>query len=205
MNIISNPWFIGICTGIISSLVVTFGTNLLLILQDQKRHSVDIYTHKIGNKINQENRNLQNIPENIDQAEKHDSQAPTRSRKSTKKGKLLDYEEWMNREHPVWADIGTWMALYVPSLLLLCVPLVFIIPFHISLRRKLKNEYSLYAAEEYLMIGDYIQASQHIFKLTNWGLSKAHILAVIMSVAAQARDAGDMIRYKKLTEFMKIL
>ena len=111
--------------------------------------------------------------------------------------KLLTYDDWFNKEHPVGSDIGIWIGAYLFGIFLV-IPLIFVIITHFYFWKKWHNEYYLYAIEESLRKGDFITASKYAFLLTKVGISIHYYATVIYNVISLCRQKGDNVRAQKL-------
>ena len=206
MEFLTNPWIVGIGSGIISSFLVSFGIQAVFAKKDMRRFAMAANPQSEG----QEKASPGVAPEDRPQPveiipSEHDPMAPIKDHTGGRKLKLLSYGKWLEKEHPIVADPGVWGLSYTCSLLLFGIPLLLVIPLHLSLREMCRNEYFLYAAEQCLSAGDYLGASQHAFKLSCWGVAKEHVHAAVMSIAAQAEAAGDQIRATQLRSFAESL
>lgn len=115
--------------------------------------------------------------------------------------KIPPYDEWHSKHHPWGADIGLWIGAYITSLLLFGIPLILIIPLHIVLRTAWRNEYFWMIADESLMVGDYVTASQYCCRFSKYGLNKNAARTVILGTADAAQRHGDVHRASQLKKF----
>lgn len=115
--------------------------------------------------------------------------------------KVPSYDDWLNEHHPWGAEIGLWIGLYIAGVLFFGIPLIIVIPLHIVLRTKWRNEYFWMIADESLTVGDYVTASQYCFRFSKYGLDKTAALTIILSTADASERHGDIHKASQLRQF----
>lgn len=191
-----STWILGIIGSIISGIVVYISTHRFFKIRMSSKV-------KYKNDLNLEFLKNGNIFDDkvILQSNDKQSSIPTPPKKRLK---LKDYDSWCSQQKGK-IDGSEWFAIYVLGFCFLLIPLILIIPLHISLRRAWQNEYYLNMADESITIGDYVTASQCCYKFNNYGIDKYYALSIIRSTALLSVKAGDIYRARGLIEFSEQL